>query len=412
MRFINKIVNTVPDSLAPVAGPPVGGLQDTNYAGTWAPYFILPATYGMDSINKGLFYVKDGIRKEHSIGTLDFANPWQPVSKNPTLDAYAGVIGNGGPITINRRTLVPQNQMLYTEFDPRDLELTAWSEVMSTALLSRELPQEVESYVTYQVVRRAFEQVENEVWMGSQSFKVANGSTYGVGGTGAATTINGIAYVPYQLQFFDGIFVKVFGNGTTQTTDNTYANYTAVSNAGQYPVYVTNNPATFQTPNGVLGAGVALTPTNIGDALQNLYSAASTYNRALLASPAKYDRLKFICSVNTATVYEQYLTTQPFKNNDTTDAGINRYKGFDVVSVAGLPDDTIVFTEAIAATDGNLFFGMNSILDENFQLQRTMPSSETFFLKMLMKMDVNYGFGNKLFVYTTLTDADFGTVAL
>jgi hypothetical protein len=415
-RLINRVVNaanTVPDGFLPIGNNDglAGGLQDTAYAGTWAPYFILPATYGMDSINKGLFYVKDGIRKEHTIGSLDFSNPWAPVSRNPTLTSFTAGANPSGPIAVGGRKLIPQTQMLYQEFDPRDLELTAWSEVMSETLLSRELPQEVESYIVYQIVRRAFEQVENEIWMGSQAFQTANGSTYT--NTTDAVTINGIAYQPWQIQFFDGIFAKVFGNGSTQTTDYTYANYAAVTATygNTFPVYVTNNPATFQVPNAALGAGVALTPQNIGDAMQNLYQAASTYNRALLANPKAHDRLKFIMSVNTRTIYEQYLTTQPFKNNDTTEAGINRYKGFDVVAVAGLPNDTIIFTEAIAATDGNLFFGLNSVLDENFQLVRTMAASETFFVKMLMKMDVNYGFGNKLFIYSTLTEASFAAGA-
>ena len=413
MKVYNKIVNAAPDALAPPTG-----IEDTSYSGTYSSYFILPATFGMDSVNKGLFYVKDGIRKQHRISTLDFANPWMPDTPTPYYDSLSnaqsgGVYGagfnNGGPININARLLQPQNQLLWVMFNPRDLELTQWAEAMSDTLLARELPNTVETWVTYQIVRRGFEQVENELWIGSQAFQASSTSGYSsyTNPKTNTTTIEGQQYFPWQIQYFDGVFCKIFGNAVTQTVDQTYANYNAVVAASGYPVYVTNDPNFTQVPNGTLPAAVSLNSSNIGDAFLNLYEACAKYNKALLANPKKYERLKFIVSINTATIYEDFLTTQPFKNNDTTDAGIMRYKGYSVVPVAGLPDNTIVFTEALNATDGNLFFGLNSEMDENFQLKRTIESDELFALKMLMKMDVNYGFGNKLFIYTTLTSSAF-----
>jgi len=83
------------------------------------------------------------------------------------------------------------------------------------------------------------------------------------------------------------------------------------------------------------------------------------------------------------------------------------YKGYEVVRLAGMPDNTIIFTEAIPQTDGNLFYGLNSVSDDNILLQRLLPNSELFFIKMLYKEDVNYGRADKVFMYTTLTSADF-----
>ena len=84
-----------------------------------------------------------------------------------------------------------------------------------------------------------------------------------------------------------------------------------------------------------------------------------------------------------------------------------KYKRFQIVPVAGMPDNTIVFTEALSSPEGNLWVGMNSMADENFMLARLQANSEIFFFKMLMKLDVNYGRSEKVFLYTTLVSADF-----
>ncbi len=326
-------------------------VNDTTYAGTFAPYFILPALFGMDTYNKGMVYFKDGIKKKHTIGKLDFSRPLQPRQATPTQ--------SGGDITIDGNVLDPQDIMVYQEFNPRDLEAHWTAEDLSATLLTRQLPPTVENYVSLLIVGRAFEQYENGIWMGSTNYK----NNVNVPDTDAR----------YQLQFFDG-FMKRF----------------------------VNDSAVYKT-----AGAVQLTSGNIGDALLDLYTTTAKNNKALLSNASKYTRLKFMVSIETALIYEDFLTTQPYKNNDTTENGIMKYKGFEVVPLAGLSNDTIVFTEGMASVEGNLWLGMNSILDENFQLARLFANSELFFYKMLMKMDVNYGFANKVFVYTTLVAGDF-----
>lgn len=55
----------------------------------------------------------------------------------------------------------------------------------------------------------------------------------------------------------------------------------------------------------------------------------------------------------------------------------------------------------------NLYVGMNSTEDNQLKLMRLQNNSELFFLKGLMKYDVQYGFSKQIFLYTTLTAADF-----
>jgi len=72
-----------------------------------------------------------------------------------------------------------------------------------------------------------------------------------------------------------------------------------------------------------------------------------------------------------------------------------------------MADDTIIFCEALADTSSNLYVGMNSTEDNNLQLQRLQNNSELFFLKGLMKYDVQYGFSEQVFLFTTLTSSSF-----
>lgn len=323
-------------------------VNDTTYAGTFAPYFILPAMFGMDTYNKGTVYLKDGIKKKHTIGKIDFSQPLQARVATPTA--------SGGNITIDGNVLDPQDVMVYQELNPRDLETHWSSEELSQTLLTRQLPPTIENYISLMIVGRAFEQYENCIWMGSTTYTATPGST----GNG-------------QLVWFDGLMKKFVNDGS---------------------VYKTASP-------------VALTSANVAGAFLDLYNAVALNNKALLANPNRYTRMKFLVSYATWLLYEDYQSSQPYKNINVTQAGVYSYKSFEIVPLAGMPDDTIIFTEAMASPEGNLWLGMNSILDENFMLARLFPNSELFFFKMLMKMDVNYGFSNKVFMYTTLTSGSF-----
>ena len=329
---------------------------DTAYAGTFASYFFLPATFGMDTLQKGCAYVQDGIKKSHTIGRVDFANPLQPRKATPTTS---------GTFTVDGRVLTPNDLMVYTEFNPRDYEQHWLAEELSRELLARELPVTAEHYMMQIGLDRAFEQIELGLWMGSVSYTAEPGSV----GNG-------------QICFFDGFLKKMI-----------------------------NDPLVLQVaspfPLSALASDGA-TVYNIVDAFNALIQLCAVNKKALLSRPTRYKRLKFIVSVNTEQIYQTYLTTtQVFKGVNTTDEGINKFKGYEIISLAGLPDNTILFTEALDDTSSNLYIGMNSSEDNNLELKKLQANSELFFLKALMKFDVQYGFGAQTFLFTTLTAASF-----
>lgn len=330
-------------------------INDTAYAGTFASYFWLPATFGMDTLQKGVAYVQDGIKKSHTIGRVDFANP---------LQARVATPSSSGDYTIDGRSLTPSDMMLYTEFNPRDFEQHWLAEQLSPTLLARELPVTAENYMLQMGLNRAFEQVETGIWMGSTTYTAAPG-----------TSGNG------QLVFFDGFLKKMVNDVAVKKVASPLPLSAAASSGSVY---------------------------NIVDAFNALLTLVAQNKKALLSKASRYQRLKFIVSVNTEQIYETFLTTSlTFKGVNTTERGINKFKGYEIVALAGVPDDTIIFTESLDDTSSNLYIGMNSMEDNALQLQRLQANSELFFLKGLMKYDVQYGFSDQVFLFTTLQAADF-----
>lgn len=330
-------------------------ISDTSYAGTFASHFWLPATFGMDSVQKGILYVQDGIKKKHTIGRIDITNPLQARVETPT---------SSGTFTIDGRTLEPQDIMAYAEFNPRDFEAHWLAEQLSPTLLARQLPVTAENYMIQLMLNRCLEQIETGIWQGSVDYTAATGSS----GNG-------------QLKFFDGFVRKMVLDSDVLKVSTPYA-LTAGASSGS--------------------------ATNIADAFDGCITLLASNKKALLSKAYRYQRLKFLVSIKTEQIYHTFLTTsQTFKGVNTTEREINKYKGYEIVPIAGMPDNTVIFCEAIPDPTSNLYLGMNSTEDNNLQLMRLQNNSELFFLKGLMKYDVEYGFSDQIALFTTLTSSDF-----
>jgi len=332
-------------------------ITDTSYAGEFASYFWLPATYALDTVDKGIVHVVDGIKKSHTIGRMDLTKPFQRRKATPTP--------GGTKMTVSARKLTPEDVMVYNEFNPRDFEIHWLSQELADTLLAAELPRTASNYMMQIALDRIAEGIENMIWMGSKDYTADPESD----------DPNG------QLIFFDGFLKLMVNDAAIKTVASPFVLTAAASDGSHY---------------------------NIGDAFNALLQLAATNKKALISKATKYKRMRYLVSVNTQLIYEDYLTKQDFKNNDTTEAGINKYKGYEVVSLAGMPDNTVIFCEALPDPSSNLYLGMNSTSDETtLQLERLQANSELFFLKGLMKFAVQYGWSEEIFLFTTLTAANF-----
>jgi hypothetical protein len=336
-------------------------IQDTSWSGPAASYMITRAVVGADTIEKGCIYVEDGIRKKKTIPRIEVSNFIQRRTATPTSQ---------GSVDVDGRVLQPQDLMLYYEFNPRDYEQHFYAEQLQPKLLGRELPVTAENFMMLQTMKRLNEFFENAIWRSRVQ--------YDPSGAGVNPTTKGDSASAAAYFYFDGLIKKALDGATDPT----------------YPTIVVSSPATLVA--GTAGAG----EENIGNALNRCYQAVP---KALLY---KYGEggLKFIVSYKTQQVYEELLTvTNTFKNNDTTEKGINRYKGYEIKPLAGVPDNTIVVAICKPDIDSNLWLGINSTEDNQLQLMRLQNNSELFFVKGLFKMDTQIGFLDQLVIYTTLT---------
>lgn len=342
-------------------------ISDTTYAGEAASYFMTRPVIEMDTVQKGCIHVQDGIKKQYTIPRIEVSNFIQPRAATPTSQ---------GAITVDGQVLVPQDLMLYIEFNPRDYE-AHWQAVnLSPKLLDRELPPTAEEFTVLQTMKRLNEFFENAIWRSRLVFNPANPNYVTPASVGQATTDSAYYY-------FDGLMVKLL-EATTNGSN------------GQ-PTILVSSPATLVA--GTAGGG----QENISAALDRCYNLVP---KALLF---KYGAkgLKFHVSYLTQQTYEQDLLLGTFKNQDTTEKGINRYKGYDVVPLAGMPDNTIVACISSPGLESNLWLGVNSVSDQDgLMLARLQNNSELYFLKGLFKMDTQIGFPDFVVLYTTLTGSN------
>ena len=138
---------------------------------------------------------------------------------------------------------------------------------------------------------------------------------------------------------------------------------------------------------------VVITLANIEASFQSTLTGIS---EDVLYDPA----IKFFASYKTAQLWEQYQRNQGFKGVDTTQAGIMRFGGRTIVPLAGMTNDTILLAKGSADMESNLWVGMNSVDDASVQIARLQANSELYFIKMLMKVDTNFGFGEEISLYT------------
>lgn len=324
-------------------------ILDTSWSGPAASYMYTRAVVGADTIDKGAIYVIDGIRKSKTIPRIEVSNFIQKRAATPITQ---------GTVTVDGAVLTPRDMMLYYEFNPRDYEQHFYAEMLSDKLIDRPLPLTAENFMVMQTMKRLNEFFENAIWRSRIVFDP----------TGTATTpaSKGQAAGDSAYYYFDGLLTK------------------ALNTAGTISV----------------GSPVALTQANVRTQFQ---AALNLVPNALLF---RYGAggLKFLVGYKTQKLYEQALREDSFKNQDTTQKGINMYSGYDVVPCAGIPDDTFFLCIAKPDTDSNLWLGMNSQADDDsLKLQQLQANSELWFVKGLFKMDTQIGFTDQLVIYTTIT---------
>jgi hypothetical protein len=325
-------------------------LGQSNFTQFEKDFFITEATFGLDSINKGLFYISQGVKNDqYTYPVLQANTKLQPFGSIPT-DQQSTVLSN--------RTATLGKFTGYETFEPAVFENHWQVSELSNSLLSRGLPSTFESYLSTYYTSKTFEPVELMIHQGS--------TTYLTTGTGSAAP----GGVNESLVYFDGIIKQALNVST---------------------------PALKVTNTGLTA----------GNIIGYMETSKKQMPKALLSKANRYERLKYIMSVEDFQKYEDALTTTTFKNNDTTERGISRYKGYEVVTVAGLPENTFYFCECGTDMYSNLHLPITDMSNISFEINRLQNNSTLYFYKSIIKMAALIGKPTEFVICTGLTLDDF-----
>ena len=326
-------------------------LSTTNYTQFEKDFFITEAVIGLDTVNKGLMYVATGVKNDQ----YTFPN----LSASPKLQAFGSTPSSSGTTTLSNRNVTLGKFQAYEEFEPSIFENHWHVTQIADRLLARTLPQTFQNYLTTYYTAKTFKPIEEMLHLGSTTYLT----------TGSGSAISG--GVNEQHIYFDGI-IKQALNATT--------------------------------PALQVASPVALTSSNI---ISKMEAAKNLLPIALLSKADRYDRLKYIMSVVDAQKYEDALTTTSYKNNDTTEKGLNKYKGYEVVVCAGIPENTFYFCEATTDLNSNLQLCVTDMDNLSFEINRLQNNSTLYFYKTIMKMGVGIAKPSEFVIYTTHVLADF-----
>jgi len=331
-------------------------LSTANYTEFEKDFFITEAVIGLDTVNKGLMYVATNVKADrYSFPVLSAA---------PKLQAYGSTPTASGTTTLSNRDVALGKFQAYEEFEPSVFENHWHKDQLADRLLARSLPTTFQNYLTTYYTQKTFKPIEEMIHIGSTSYVTTSGGSAYTGG------------VNEQHIYFDGI-IKTALNATTPALQ--VASPSAITSA--------NVISKMEAAKNKLGS--------------------TTSGIALLSRANRYDRLKYVMSVVDALKYEDALTTTTYKNNDTTEKGLNKYKGYEVVIVAGLPENTFYFGEFAGDLNSNLQLAVTSMDNLSFEINRLQNNSALFFYKAIMKMGVGIAKPSEFVIHTTYVLADF-----
>jgi hypothetical protein len=336
-------------------------IQDTSWSGPAASYMITRAVVGADTIEKGCIYVQDGIKKKFTIPRVEVSGFMQRRAATPVSQ---------GAVVVDGQVLDPQDLMLYYEFNPRDFEAHFYAENLGERLLDRVLPPTAENFIMLQTMKRLNEFFENAIHRSRKDFDTAGANV-------DPTTVGEVAAASDYF-YFDGLIKKLLDNNST---------------------------ALVTSPKELIASG---TPTGsqelIRDAMARaLALVASTANTKALLGKFGKAGLKFVMSYVDFTKYAEALRTDAYKNIRSDEKAYNQFRGYEIETVAGLPENTFYLAIQCPDTTSNAWVGINSTEDNTLQMARVLPNSELWFVKGLFKMDTQVGFADQFVLYTTLT---------
>lgn len=323
-------------------------VQETVYAGEAASFFLLRPVVEMDTYEKGCIAIQDGIKKQHTIDRLEVSNFIQDPAATPT---------SAGSIVVDYVQLIPQRFDLYMEFNPHDFETSFWAPELQKLLMDRALPPTASNFLLLQLMRRVNQYYEYAIWQSAQKYNPTSASYVAPPAALLTATKN------QNFYYFDGLIQKALADANT------------IQVAGAVALTYANIRTQFE-------AAIEIVPP----AFLGKYGAGG---------------LKIMVSYVDWLKYNRALREDAFKNQDTTGESQDKWNGYEVVRLAGLPEN--VFFMAVANPNpqsSNSFIGLNEFTDkDNLKMAPILTFSDLWAVRAEQKADVQWGFTDQLVMY-------------
>ncbi|MEM6734484.1 MAG: hypothetical protein AAF620_00300 [Bacteroidota bacterium] len=328
----------------------------STYSGEVLEAFITKAFTGNDTVDKGLLMVRSGIQKEYTIPRMTLSEIVQDRIATPETP-----VNSQGIFTLDEKKLEPQDFMVYTEFNPRDLEQFWRFAQPKGNLVFRELDPTVQVTMVSEIFKRLNLYLGTAIWHGKKT-------TSGTMTTGGAA--GGIEPGSGNLNKFDGLLFKML--------------YSVINGSTGDQVILSGNSR--------LNTGAAIIT-----ALNDLFNAIPKSIRG-----AK--DLKIVMDWATWDLYDQHLIEQQFKNADYTGTNRDSFRGIRIVKVNGFPVETLLSGRFSPSMQSNLWMGVDVVNDDEvLQVDKLQNNSELYFFKMLMKADTEIPQPSELVLHTPFT---------
>ncbi|NDV80819.1 hypothetical protein [Bacteroides sp. 51] len=342
-------------------------ILQNGYGGEVLEDLLTYTAQGNDTYKEGLIYIKSGIQYKYTLPSIKLGDVIQ--DNNPVPTSVHGSKGPSGEneYQLTARHLIPQDFMVYLEFNPRDYE-KYWKFAQPDGnLVFRELDPRIQAVMLRLLIEKKNEYIGNAIW------------TSCIGGSAASNIISpadSAIIGKNKEKYFDG-FIK-------RAIDNAYATDAETIAGGQ--VIISGN-----------------TELSNGQAVENaLYTMWKKCPKAI----RKKSDLVFVIGWDAWDAYDQYISDKQVKYSENSEVNRYRFKGKKIIPIVGIPEHTIVLGQFSNSMDSNLWMGVDYANDtEILKVDRLQSNSELFFFQMRMKMDVNIVRPGEIVVHTAYKKA-------
>nr|DAL26516.1 MAG TPA_asm: major capsid protein [Caudoviricetes sp.] len=321
------------------------------YAGEVLEDLLTYTAQGNDTFKEGLIHIKSGIQHQYTLPAIKIGNVIQDNVPTPTSNHGAKGENGENEYTLTERTLVPQDFMVYLEFNPRDYE-KYWKFAQPDGnLVFRELDPKIQATMLRLLIEKKNEYIGNAIWT------AAKGGTARAGITAPA---DGAPIGANKEKYFDGFIKRVIDNVTA------------------------TDPETIAGGQCVISGTTELTDgASVEKAMYAMWKKCPKQIR-------KKSSLVFIVGWDAWDAYDQYISDKQVKYTENTEVNKYRFKGKRVIPIVGIPEHTIVLGEFTTGMESNLWMGVDYANDTDvLKVDRLQSNSELYFFQMRMKMDVN-----------------------